>query len=383
MRQGLKTGLKLGLTFLAVLLGGGLSAHAASTTLADGTYSVPVQVVQDQNGKATTTTSVAAQYFDQTATAQVKKGQAQLTLPLKNEANRLLSAVKVAGKSATISTTDLTFSLSQLTSPVAVTFSISLPTGGTQTEPAWFSFDWAKAKSTATTSESRAASSATTKSTAKTTQSATPTTKTATAKTATSRAATTKSSTTDATEGWTYKVLQANGKSTSAANKFYTHVAVITPVQGHYQVQLSVKYAKNSGMTQKGFKPLTTNGEPAKNVVYGSSGNYYTVSYTFDVTSLKDLNHLIKGTMHVSVPAVGINQQFTVQFKFSHHGGTAAAAQNDTATTATPVTAIQKKAHTSAAKHTLPQTDDHVAMGAVVAGFLGLVSGIVIWKRGR
>ena len=379
MRRGVKAGLKLGLAVLAVLLGSGLSAHAASTTLADGTYSVPVQVVQDQNGKATTTASVAAKYVDQTATAQVKAGKAQMTLPLKSEANRWLSAVKVAGNSATISTTDLTFGLSQLTSPVAVTFSISLPTGGTQTQPAWFSFDWAKAKAAATSSSSTSSSSSTpVRSTDQAAQSTTPTTKAVTAKTATPQAAT-KTSTAEETDGWTYQVLQANGKTVSAANKFYTHVAVVTPVQDHYQVQLSVKYAKNSGMTQKGFKPLTTNGEPAKNVVYGASGNYYTVSYTFDVATLKDLDHLIKGTMHIVVPTVGINQQFTVQFKFSHHGTTATAQKG----AATPVTATQKKAHAAAAKSTLPQTGDHVATSAVVAGFLGLVSGIVIWKRGK
>lgn len=155
---------------------------------------------------------------------------------------------------------------------------------------------------------------------------------------------------------------------------------------------MTVKYAKNSGMTQKGFTPLTVNGEKVQNVTYGTSGKYYTNTYTFNVPSLKTLKHLLKGTLHVTVPTVGIDETFTVQFKFSHNGSaatgtsaankTASGSQADQASASDTDPTATTTGSTAADTGTLPQTRDHVAFGAIAFGIVGLISSVIFWKRG-
>ncbi|MGP4117368.1 NEAT domain-containing protein [Levilactobacillus zymae] len=377
-------GLAVGLLSLCGL--GGMTAQAQTTTLTAGTYTVPTTVVQDHAGQATTTPSTAAQYFGKQATVTVKKGQYHIALPVTTSAQKLLQSVTVDQKPATLAAGNLTFTVPQAQATLPVTFNVAVPGTGAMTTQAWLQFSWDQAATT-TADSSAAQSSSTTKQAVKSAATTKPTAATKTSQTTKATKATktvtpavkaAKTSTT-ATQGWTYRVLQANGKSVSAANKFYTHMAVIHRVGDHYQVQLAVKYAKNSGMMQNGFKPLTTNGEAAQNVVYGTSGNYYTVSYTFNVPTLATLNHRIKGTVHVVVPTVGIKQTFTVQFQFRHHGnvtaGTQAAAGTPTATTSA--------AHHAATGQLLPQTNDQSAIGATLLGLLGLIGGGLFWKRGN
>ncbi|KRK94181.1 cell surface protein [Levilactobacillus acidifarinae DSM 19394] len=365
----------------------GMTAHAQTTTLTAGTYTVPTTVVQDHAGQATTTPSTAAQYFGNQATVTVKQGQYQITLPVKPDAQKLLQRVTVDQQPATLTAGKLTFTVPQAQATLPVTFDVTVPGMGKMTTQAWFQFVWDQAATAAVTStKTKAAQSSSTTATDKAaTTTPKPTTATknsrAVAKVKTHQRATpTVKSTPATTQGWTYRVLQANGQSVSAANKFYTHTAVIHRVGDHYQVQLAVKYAKNAGMTQSGFRPVTTNGEPAQNVVYGTSGNYYTVSYTFDVPTLATLKHQIKGTVHVVVPTVGIKQTFTVQFKFSHRGSATTGTQ---AATGTPTGTETAVAHHTATGQRLPQTNDQRATGAMVLGIIGLISGGLFWKRGN
>ncbi|GAW98424.1 LPXTG cell wall anchor domain-containing protein [Secundilactobacillus mixtipabuli] len=122
-----------------------------------------------------------------------------------------------------------------------------------------------------------------------------------------------------------YTVLQADEKSTSAANQYYTHVADIQKQSdGTYKITMHVQYGKNSGMTAKGFVPLTVNGQNVADVTYGSTADNYTCSFTFTTPTLDALTKApVKGTVHVTVGLVNISSDFDVYYKFASTSGSA------------------------------------------------------------
>lgn len=392
-----------------------------ASTLKDGTYSnaVTVHVYKNSNGSISSEDSDAADFFNTTASAEVSNGKVQVTMSLIHSGEKFITSATVDGQPVSISGTNFTFSLSEPKTQVSTTFDLMIPGIGKQTPSAWITLDWSKiptvTESSANSESSSQGSSvvtipmqdahsAATTSTSSSTSTVTATSDTSaknkdtrsTSTTPTTKAATTKAKTTGSaltTTGWTYEVLQADNNQVSAANKFYTHAAKVTKVGSHYQVQLMVKYAKNSGMQARGFKPITTDGEAAQNVVYGTSGKDYAVTYTFNVNKLSDLNQLIKGTVHVAVPTVGINQDFTVRFKFSHQG----TAINHAADSARAVPTSNKMtrngstngdaADTATGNHhgNLPQTSERRTVLASVLGLVTLlaVSGVVLYRKSR
>jgi len=412
----------IALIFALVNVSAMQSVHAS--TLKDGTYSVPVSVMQDGNGTPGADASIAQPYFARSATVVASNGTYQVTITTSDQ-KKIMQGVTVNGQSA-LKDNSVSFTLSEPTTNVKIAFDLEInmlgmPKPMKKTESAWLVFDWSNVPTVTApatsevnegtssvvttptkdnTTPAKSADSTPVASSAPSSSSTSAKTKTNDAKktstTPTTKATTTKAKTTRSaldTTGWTYEVLQADNNQVSAANKFYTHAAKVTKVGNHYQVQLTVKYAKNSGMQARGFKPITTDGEAAQNVVYGTSGNNYLVTYTFNVNKLSDLNQLIKGTVHVAVPTVGINQDFTVRFKFSHQG----TAINHAADSAQAVPTSNKTtkngstngdaADTATGNHhgNLPQTSERRTVLASVLGLVTLlaVSGAVIYRKSR
>lgn len=197
----------------------------------------------------------------------------------------------------------------------------------------------------------------------------------------------------------TYEVLQADKKSKSAADQYYTHTAKVEKQSdGTYKITMEVKYAKDSGMTAKGFVPLTANGTKVSDISYGTDGNYYTASFSFNVPSLATLNNLVKGTIHVTVPTMSISSDFDIYYKFTgattdntassnadSTSGDNGADSGYTETSPIGVSATnnntKKKAATSNGK--LPQTNEQQQVLLGVAGLLSLVmvTATAIYRR--
>ncbi|MFC6253857.1 hypothetical protein ACFP1H_04595 [Secundilactobacillus hailunensis] len=155
-----------------------------------------------------------------------------------------------------------------------------------------------------------------------------------------------------------YKVLQANDKSTSAANQFYTRKADVKKLSdGSYQVTMHVQYGKNSGMSAKGFVPLTVNGRKVSNVTYGSTDKMYTASFSFTAPTRDALTKApVKGTIHVSVPTMKISSDFDVYYQFTSAGGTDKTNKDDADDSSTPSTDSS-----SAPSDSTPTTNDKVS----------------------
>lgn len=192
-----------------------------------------------------------------------------------------------------------------------------------------------------------------------------------------------------------YTVLQSDGSSVSEANKYYTHVANIEKLSdGSYKVTMHVQYGKNSGMSAKGFVPLTVDGKKVSDVTYGSTDKDYTASFSFTVPNLDALTKApVKGTIHVSVPTMDISSDFDIYYRFT--GATAsdgtgttsanssAAAEIPSSSSQTPakaVTATSKKASSK-----LPQTSEIQNATIAVVGFLSLIMIVTtaIYRRKR
>jgi len=397
------------------------SQSAQASTLKDGTYSVHVDIMKEINGAASSAPSEAAGFLKDTAQLTVKDGVTQASVPIQPAGQKfIVGATASSGNILGGNSLNLTYPAG--VTSTRVTFDLMTPMGKMQPS-AWFILDLSQVPTVAESASSSSASSSSNSTVAQPNQSADVTAQsnanstvekaaTDTNKPApkasqadvnkasshavtTTKAATTKPKATSATlpmTGWTYEVLQADNQQVSAANKFFTHAAQITKVGNQYQVQLTVKYGKNSGMTEKGFTPLTTNGEAAQNVTYSTVGNDYVVTYTFDVAKLSDLTQLINGTVHVTVPMVGINQDFSVRFKFNHAGVTAnnatdtsKAAPVNQATEANRAVKNGTTPATTTRQHQgmLPQTNDQRAVFAAVVGFVTLlaVSGGIFYQR--
>ncbi|GAX02627.1 cell surface protein [Secundilactobacillus pentosiphilus] len=190
----------------------------------------------------------------------------------------------------------------------------------------------------------------------------------------------------------TYSVLQSNDKSISEANKYYTHVADIEKLNdGSYKVTMHVQYGKNSGMSAKGFVPLTVDGQKVSDVTYGSTDKDYTASFSFTVKSLDELVKApVKGTIHVSVPMMGISSDFDVYYKFGApaQGSNHSSSRNGSKAAEAPGKAGRSAAKANAAKKAtgeLPQTSELQTITAAAIGLVSLVliSTIVIYRRKR
>lgn len=410
-KQWIKIGVGGLMAIIFLLINVSASRSVQAATLADGTYSVPASFVKDANGSASSTPSSAAGYFGSSATVIIKDGHYQATLPITTIGQKYITGTTVNGASA-LSGASLAFTLTEPATTVPVTFDLTTPMGK-MTQSAWMTLDWsgvpaATVPETGSSSDQTSSSSSSTitanhdsansnrddsnssstvNSTTSSSSSSSAVTKPTTSTTATTKAATTTSA--DPLTGWTYEVLQADKNVASAANKFYTHVAQITKSGTGYQVLLTVKYSKTSGMTEHGFTPLTINGQTAQNIHYSTNGNYYVATYTFTIKSLSDLASLINGTVHVTVPTAGVDQTFTVRFKFSHTAGNTTNDAADTAT-AKPTTSrhgstTSQTAKIRSSKSRLPQTNEtkkslHLILAGVV-GLLGLGSGVIIMKK--
>lgn len=189
-----------------------------------------------------------------------------------------------------------------------------------------------------------------------------------------------------------YTVLQSNDKSISEANKYYTHVADVEKLSnGSYKVTMHVQYGKNSGMSAKGFVPLTVNGQKVSNVTYGSTDKNYTASFSFTAKSLDELVKApVKGTIHVSVPMMGISSDFDVYYKFGApaQGSNNSSSQNGSKAAEAPGNNGQTAAKASVAKKAageLPQTSEFQNITAAAIGVVSLIliSTIVIYRRKR
>lgn len=192
-----------------------------------------------------------------------------------------------------------------------------------------------------------------------------------------------------------YTVLQSDGSSVSEANKYYTHVASIEKLSdGFYKVTMHVQYGKNSGMSAKGFVPLTVDGKKVSDVTYGSTEKDYTASFSFTVPNLDALTKApVKGTIHVSVPTMDISSDFDIYYRFTGataSDGTGTTSVNNSAAAKTPSNGSQTPAKAGKttlkkASSKLPQTSEIQNATIAVVGFLSLIMIVttVIYRRKR
>ncbi|GAX07687.1 cell surface protein [Secundilactobacillus silagincola] len=192
-----------------------------------------------------------------------------------------------------------------------------------------------------------------------------------------------------------YTVLQSDGSSVSEANKYYTHAASIEKLSnGSYKVTMHVQYGKNSGMSAKGFVPLTVDGKKVSDVTYGSTDKDYTASFSFTVPNLDALTKApVKGTIHVSVPTMDISSDFDIYYLFT--GATASdgtgttnanssvAAETPSNSSQTPVKAVTATSKKASSK--LPQTSEIPNATIAVVGFVSLIMIVItaIYRRKR
>ncbi|KRL11861.1 LPXTG-motif cell wall anchor domain-containing protein [Lentilactobacillus otakiensis DSM 19908 = JCM 15040] len=372
--------------FVAIIftfVGGALSstAKADSVNLSDASYTVPVTLLKS----GSTSQSMANHFFDQTAQVTVSNGTYKTVLTT-NGANYIASMTMGGQSVGPVITSGnngtLTFNLTNPSNIMPVSFTLyNIPIIQTMYETADFSFNWAAAvkvpgsdtsttnNSTDTNTTTPAATSSSTTEPSATSSSTTPAPTTVT----TTKKATSKAKVPTTTRK--YVVLKGDSNSKSMANKYYTRTAVIKKIAKHYNVQLKVAYKKNLKLGSKAVRPVTINGRKVKSSVvnYGKTTNYYTMTYSFNVSSFKTLKKVIKGSIHVVVPQAQISTTWPIRFKFSQKAPAKAskhAAVVATSTAVTPAKPDQTK---------LPQTGDSSQSSLSVVG-LALVSGLsFIW----
>lgn len=332
---------------------------------------------------------MANHFFDQTAQVTVSKGT-YTTVITTNGANYIASMTMGDQTALPIVTSGnngtLTFNLTNPSSIMPVSFTLhNIPILGQMQESADFSFDWADAfkvpgsdaattttTDSSTTTEPAATSSSATAPAVTSSSATTPTT------TTTSTATTKKKTTAKAKVPTTtrkYVVLKGDSNSKSMANKYYTRTALIKKIAKHYNVQLKVAYKKNLKLGSKAVRPVTINGRKVKSSVvsYGQTTNYYTMTYSFNVSSFKTLKKVIKGSIHVAVPQAQINTTWPIRFKFSQKAP--AKASKHVAVVSTAASAKLDSSNQTK----LPQTGDAGQSGLSMLG-LALVSGLsFVW----
>lgn len=170
-----------------------------------------------------------------------------------------------------------------------------------------------------------------------------------------------------------YVVLKGDSNAKSMANQYYTRTVVIKKVAKHYNVQLKVAYKKSLKLGSKAVRPVTINGRKVKSSVvsYGQTSKYYTMTYSFNISSFKTLKKVIKGSIHVVVPQAQINTTWPVRFKFSQK---APAKASKHIVIATPVSKAVAPSQTK-----LPQTGEAKQTGLSMLGLV-LASGLsFVW----
>lgn len=335
---------------LAIIMMSSASLVKADT-LSDGDYTVPVRIWKD--GTNQQTPSAAQGFMSETATITVKNGQYQGTLNILPDGRQALTSMTFPNGPASIdaATGDVTFTLNSAEPLVSVTCAMF---GGAITAPADLTFDWADAtrigdqsgNSSATEVDSSSSSSLTSSSSLNSSSSSVSNSSSNSSSSSSSSASTSSasssvpssssnSSSQISTQTWAYTVLSADQKTVSMANQYYTHVAEVTPVDGHYQVTMTVTYAKDAGLQKDGFKPLTVASNKVSDVTYSESGKNYVVQFKFNVDQLDQLAKPLKGTIHVAVSLVNIDADFDVYYQFSQASGTDNAGQSAASNTST------------------------------------------------
>lgn len=386
---------------LSVTALSGVKAEA----LADGTYTVPVNYVMPGTSISS---SMTKKYLAQTATVVVKDGTDQVSIGVNASDSDFAKILSMSvGDNSAFSRNALTFTTHNEPKSLVGTYAIQILPTTIMHPQSEFQFTWP-----ADTTNSNGANSQSDASSASDSITSETSTSDGEGDTKAPSLDSNKdnNSTSDSTSAsqitnnekitnLTYEVLQADKKSKSAADQYYTHTAKVEKQSdGTYKITMEVKYAKDSGMTAKGFVPLTANGTKVSDISYGTDGNYYTASFSFNVPSLSVLNNLVKGTIHVTVPTMSISSDFDIYYKFTgattdntassnadSTSGDNGADSGYTETSPIGVSATnnntKKKAATSNGK--LPQTNEQQQVLLGVAGLLSLVMVIatVIYRR--
>lgn len=336
---------------LAIIMMGNASLVKADT-LSDGTYTVPVKIWKD--GSNQKVPSAAQNFMAETATVDIKNGQYQVTLNVSPEGRFALTGMTFPSGPASIDATtgDVVFTMDSAQPLVTAECAMF---GGRITAPADLTFDWAKAtriedqsgsntvSETGTETSSSQSISSSAVSTSSSFNSMTSSSSVFSGSSNSSSVPSSSSSNVSpkVSQSWNYTVLSADQKTVSMANQYYTHVAEVTPVDDHYQVTMTVTYAKDAGMKKDGFTPLTVAGNQVSDVTYSEAGNNYVVHFKFNVKDLNQLTQPLKGTIHVAVSLVNIDTDFDVYYQFSQVSGTDNTGQtsaSSTSTTGTPTT---------------------------------------------
>lgn len=311
---------------LAVVMMSSASLVKADT-LSDGNYTVPVKIWKD--GTNQKTPSAAQAFMSETATITVKNGQYQGTLNILPDGRQALTSMTFPSGSARIdsATGDVTFTLTSTEPLVSVTCAMF---GGAITAPADLTFDWASATrigdqsgtNSATEGDSGSSNSQSSSSSLSGSSSISSSSSSSSSLSSSEPSSSSNGSSQIPTQTWAYTVLSADQKTVSMANQYYTHVAEVTPIDGHYQVTMTVTYAKDAGLQKDGFKPLTVAENRVLDVTYSETGKNYVVQFKFNVDQLDQLAKPLKGTIHVAVSLVNIDADFDVYYQFSQASGT-------------------------------------------------------------
>lgn len=357
------------------------SQNVQAANLADGTYTVPVSLLK----QGTETASVANQYFPKPAIVVIKNGNYSVSLPCVNGAqyikNMTAGGVAVSSQKVDDTITNENFTLTSQVGIVPVTFDIEVPALHLKlSESARLKMEWEKNDLISKPAEPESSTPAPVPD-----------------KTAESSSSSSFSSEVDATAtgpedddsqssasaasdptqtSLTYTVLQADSNQPSTADQYYTHQAAVTKnSDGSYKVTMVVSYAKSLGMGSKGVVPLTVAGQKVTDITYGSTDKNQTVTYSFNVDSLTDLDKVIDGTIHVTVPSMNISQDFEVRFKFA--GAKSGAdkpktdsTKADSTSTTDSQTPDKSQSSNTASANKLPQTGEHQSQLISVIGIL-------------
>lgn len=109
-------------TLLALLGINPATKAQASSTLADGEYTVPATFVKSTD---TSSTSAAAQYFATSATVTAKNGTYDVTLPIKESGQQYIKTVTVNDQDDNVvSGTNLVFSVTSTATQIPITFTL-------------------------------------------------------------------------------------------------------------------------------------------------------------------------------------------------------------------------------------------------------------------
>lgn len=353
------------------------SQNVQAANLADGTYTVPVELLK----QGTTEASMAKKkgYINnQEATVVVSNGTYAVSLLCGNGGAKYIqkmTAEGVAVSSQTVNDTDTyeNFTLTEQSNLVDMGFVIVVPgIGKEMPETAQLKMDWAKNQPISTpapvpdkTAESSSSSSFSSEVDA-----------TATGPEDDDSQSSASAASDPTQTSLTYTVLQADSNQPSTADQYYTHQAAVTKnSDGSYKVTMVVSYAKSLGMGSKGVVPLTVAGKKVTDITYGSTDKNQTVTYSFNVDSLTDLDKVIDGTIHVTVPSMNISQNFEVRFKFA--GAKSGAdkpktdsTKADSTSTTDSQTPDKSQSSNTASANKLPQTGERQSQLISVIGIL-------------